>query len=160
MIRKIGVKNIWTNGHKLSNGLWEEIYERNIKLNKIPGSGSQLEIDGIKVSFLRPSRRVVYDSKRPEPLMVEIEDGEFKFHFAEEAGNGFFINNSSNVKFIPSPVLTKDNKMSENEASGIIICRECKRSLDSGINVYDTLSDGTIKLISKGNGFEIETFIN
>ena len=135
---------------------------RNIKFRKIPGKDSQIEIDAVKVRFLRPVKEEVFDSKMPVPLLIEFEKEDFIFQFIEGQKSGFFNNKSGKVIFVPSLHYSQFNTFSEKFGSGIIICRECKESFEntgSYNKIYETLTNGSIKITFRDNMFDIAEFI-
>ena len=159
ILKKIEVKNIWINGYKLKSELWEQIYENNISLNKIEDNRS-LKIDGLSISFLRPSSFTVYDSKYPPPLLVEINYDNSVFHMGGKLEYGQFNNIKSNIFY-----LTEDRKINpeyiiKNYGPEKLICRRCKKFFrDFKMNIYETELSGTVTVIVKNESINIREYI-
>jgi len=159
LLKKIDVKNIWINGHKLKSDLWEQIYRKNIKLNKISKEEATLNIDGVSLSFLRPVNLTVYDSKRPLPLLMEIDYGNYIFHIGEEIESAIFNNRKSNLYFITDDQKLIYDSIINNYSPDTIVCRKCKEDILVINNIYETGSSGTVTVNIKNNKIKIKEYI-
>ena len=160
ILKKIDVKNIWINGHKLKSELWEQIYERNIRLNKISNKDYSLKIDGLSLSFLRPSSSFVYDSKYPPPLLLEVNYDDYVFHMGEKIESGLFNNKKSNLLYITQDAKINTDNIIKNYSPEIIVCRKCKNNFsDINKNIYETDLGGTVTVIVKNNIINIKEYI-
>jgi competence protein ComEC len=162
ILKKIDVKNIWINGHKLNSDLWEQIYTKKIKLNRISGKDYSVSIDGLNLSFLRPLNSAVYDSKKPAPLLLELTKDDFTFHMGEEIEHTIFNNKKSNLLYISNYAENNHDSIKNRYNPETIICGKCKKN--SKINqykkyVYETASDGTVSVIVKNSKIKIKKYI-
>ncbi len=162
ILKKIDVKNIWINGHKLNSNLWEQIYTKNIKLNKISDKDYFVSIDGLNLSFLRPLRSEIYDSKKPVPLLLELTKDDFTFHMGEEIEHIIFNNKKSNLLYISNGAQNNHNSIKNMYNPETIICGKCKNNSKINQNtkyVYETASDGTVSVVVKNSEIEIRKYI-
>ncbi len=160
ILKKIDVKNIWINGHKLKSELWEQIYERNIRLNKISNKNNSIKIEGLSLSFLRPGSSFVYDSKYPPPLLLEVNYDGYVFHMGEEIESGLFNNKKSNLLYITKDTKINTENIIKNYSPEIIVCRKCKNNFsDINKNIYETDLGGTVTVIVKNNIINIKEYI-
>lgn len=159
ILKKIDVNNIWINGHKLSNELWEQVYEKNINLNKIPNDKNIVEIGDLSLSFLRQSKHSVYDSKLPEPLLIEIEYDDYVFHMGEGAEYGLFNNKKSSLLFLTEDSGINNDIINKKYSPSNIVCRKCKNSFSGhGRNIYETEKSGTLMVAVKNNKINIREY--
>jgi len=158
ILKRIDVKNIWINGHKLKNELWEQIYEKNISLNRIENNSS-LEIDGLSLSFLRPGSSIIYDSKYPLPLLMEVNYDGYIFHMGEKMDSGLFNNKKSNLFYVTEDKRINSENILKKYNTDIIICRKCKINFsDINKNIYETDLSGTVTVIVKNNTINIREY--
>ena len=161
LIKKIRVKNIWINGHKLKSKLWEEIYDRNIKLHKIPEKNSSLEINGLVFKFLRPLNFSVYDSRRPLPLLLEINYDSFTFHTGEDIETGMFNNRKSDLIYINENKNTDFDSIIKKYGPGTVICRKCESDrLPEIIDIYKTEQDGMVTVLIDNKKINFREYID
>lgn len=159
ILKKIDVNNIWINGHKLSSELWEQIYEKNINLNKISNEKNFLQTGSLSLTFLRQGKHSVYDSKFPEPLLIEMGYNNYIFHMGEGTEYGLFNNKKSSLLYITEDSAINSDIIIENFSPENIVCRKCKNNF-SGIseNIYETDLNGTFTVTVRDNKIKFREY--
>ena len=160
LLKKIGVKNLWINGHKLKSNLWEEIYDKKIKLHKIPEQNSSVEIDGMVFKFLRPAGLFVYDSRKPLPLLLEIIYDSFTFHTGEDTESGVFKNRKSDLIYINENKKTDFDSIIKKYDPVKVICRNCdSNSLPGLTDIYNTEQGGMVTVLINNKKINVREYI-
>ena len=160
LLRKIDIKNIWINGHKLKSRLWEQIYQKNIKLHKIPDEDSSITIDGLVLNLLRPIGFSVYDSKRPVPLLLEFNYNNYTFHTGEDVESSVFKNKKSNLIYIPGSTKTDYDSIIKKYGPDSIVCNKCKNDiLSKNSESYQTDSGGMVSVEIRNNKINVKEYL-
>ena len=160
LLKNIDIKNIWINGHKLKSRLWEQIYDKNISLHRIPDNGTNIDFDGISINLLRPVDFPIYDSKRPVPVLMEISYGKHVFHLGEELASAVFTNMKSDLAHIPDITKSNYDSIINKYSPDYIVCKKCSNDYPSkGINTYQTGSGGMLSISIIDNKINVKEFL-
>ncbi len=160
LLKKIDVKNIWINGHKLKSSLWEQIYQKNINLHKIPEEDSSIQIDGLVLNLLRPFDYSVFDSKRPVPLLLEFIYDNHIFHIGEDVESAVFNNKRSNLIYIPGSTKTNYDSIIKKYRPGSLVCKNCSNDFSKrNMETYQTDSAGMVSVTIKNNNIIVKEYL-
>jgi competence protein ComEC len=184
ILRKFRVESVWTNGRKLDGELWELIKNKGIGWKDISdGEVEPLEIEGVKVEFLKPvSGFVIKDSSLPYPVLVRLTLKDVSFLIGEGITDGDAIKNlyeihrdkmQSEVVYFPkapigqkgssefisisSPKIIVTNSILENISK---LNEGSKLNSDSNPTVFETDKVGLVKVITDGKEIKVKTFLD
>lgn len=167
LLRKINVKNLWTNGSKLDGKLWEVINEKKIKWKDISEDVENFKLQGVKINFIKPRGEFkIWDSTMPLPIIIKLMYEGKSFLFGESLQNEYVQSEliksypekiGANILFLPKMTNKKGNleKFLGLVNPNQIICNSC----NSGkFKIYRTDNDGMISSIFDRNQITIKTY--
>ncbi|MGI9533720.1 MAG: DNA internalization-related competence protein ComEC/Rec2 [Thermodesulfobacteriota bacterium] len=165
LTNRIKIDELWINGSKLNNSVWDNVYKRDIEIQRIEYLKNNYS-SGITelVVYGKTDKADIYDSKLPKPVLCFINFNEKTIVLGESVEQFsleelILIKNSNNRKidlvFLPE---TKNEMKFKRIINAFkpktVICKNCLNKLDyiaNEIIIYDVLSLGmiTVEIDSK-----------
>jgi len=179
LIEKFNVKNLLTNGDKLSGALWEVINNHNIKLKDLSDIKELILSEEVTLTILKTGKDfVVEDSSMPRPIALRIIYGEDSIlmgnllnsasvqkEMIEQYGRDIdstvlYVPNleleesdSNFIEFIsPNLLITGNTKTDSNQLTEIL------STANEEIVILQTDQDGTITVNLDGKKLEVYSF--
>jgi len=162
LTNRINLNELWINGTKLNNSVWENIYEKNIYIHKIQNPTNYYNTEKTQLVIYRRGHgngANIYDSRHPQPVLIfiyfnnnTIVLGESLEDFSLEDITSIKnrVNRNIDVFFLPDFRNTERYRTIINAIKpSILICRECFNRSDyfsGGLDVYDIDRVGMVKV--------------
>ena len=167
ILRKIKVKNLWTNGSKLNDKLWKVIKKNNIKWMNISEEIENFKLDSVKINFIFPKGKFkVWDSSSPLPIIIKFNYHDTNYILGESIENKSVIEElietyaeklNADVLYLSKVKSTKRDlvKLIEHVNAKYIICKRCNFN---DYKTFNTFKNGMISSISMENQITIDTY--
>jgi len=181
LIDKFGVREILTNGDKLSGGLWEIINEKGIKWGNLNKEGDILYLGGAALYVLKTGPDyVVEDSSKAQPVAFKIEFWEDSFllgsslnrpAFQKELIERYGKNLASSAIYMPNIILQEPFiELMDLVSPKILVtgnnhnsASEIAQNLhDKGetVLILETDRDGAVSIRGEGKKLRVKIFNN
>lgn len=168
LIKRTRPDELWINGSKLSNTLWESIYQKDIDVHKIHYEKDSFSSGDTEVVFYRQKNPYhIFDSKLPKPVLISINfkgsviilgESIEKFSLSDMVSIKQSIKGEIKAVFLPELKYSDGyGAVIETFNPDVVVCKKCTGNNypSERLKVYDTEVVGMVKIKVSPNGMDV-----